>query len=246
MPANIFGRQEAMRHIRRNGLVALMATSGALALAAGTARADADAFAAAFDSVGMVTGDEMQLPMDSPVSVCGDTVNAEGLLNPEAGSTCEEGDEARGAHGEESGTSRASDRDGGHGGGTTALAGVIGSPGAVSDDGIRLPVDLPVKVSGNAVSIVAFDESDFDDSGESGGKPPAQDVTPSKPAAPAPPAGDEPAAPMPVEEAPAPAQTPTLAVTGAGDLAGMGLPAAGLVLAGALLYRRSRSSAARA
>ncbi|MCQ0022286.1 chaplin [Streptomyces somaliensis DSM 40738] len=229
-----------------------MATSGALALAAGTARADADAFAAAFDSVGTVTGDEMQLPMDSPVSVCGDTVNAEGLLNPEAGSTCEDREETRASHGDGSGTSRdsddesdrESDREGGHDGGATALAGVIGSPGGLSDDGVRLPVDLPVKVSGDAVSIVAFDESDFDDSGESGGKPPAQDVTPPEQAAP--PAGDEPAAPVPAEEAPAPEQAPTLAVTGAGDLAGMGLPAAGLVLAGALLYRRSRSSAARA
>ncbi|MCP9946231.1 chaplin [Streptomyces somaliensis] len=175
-----------------------MATSGALALAAGTARADTDAFAAAFDSVGTVTGDEMQLPMDSPVSVCGDTVNAEGLLDPEAGSTCEDREETRASHGDGSGTSRdsddesdrESDREGGHDGGATALAGVIGSPGGLSDDGVRLPVDLPVKVSGDAVSIVAFDESDFDDSGESGGKPPAQDVTPPEQAAP--PAGDEP------------------------------------------------------
>ncbi|MFJ8695253.1 chaplin family protein [Streptomyces roseolilacinus] len=226
-----------------------MATGGAFALAAGSAHADADAFAAAFDSTGLVTGDETQLPMDSPVSVCGDTVNAEGLLNPAAGNTCANEDEARGSH--KPGTPRAG---GGADGGATAFAGMIDSSGAFSGDGIKLPVDSPAKVSGDAVSIVII--GDPASGHDSGGKPPEEAVTPPKPAKPAkpaepakpaaPPESEEPAAPMPVEEAPAPADAPSLAATGAGNLVGMGLPAAGLVLAGTLLYRRSRSSAARA
>ncbi|MCP9959394.1 chaplin family protein [Streptomyces sudanensis] len=228
-----------MRHIRRNGLVALMITSGALALAAGSAQADTDPFAAAFDSVGTVAGDEALSSADGPAGVCGGTVDAEGLLGPAAGGICEGEDEKHVSHGEGTATTtlRGAERHVGQGG-ATALAAVIGSSGATSDGGVPLPADLPVKVVGDAVSIVAVEEPAFDDSDE----PSAQDVAPPKPATP--PTSDEPAAPAPMEEAPA--QAPSLAATGAGDLAGMGLPAAGLVLAGALLYRRSRSAAARA
>ncbi|MFV2121999.1 chaplin family protein, partial [Streptomyces sp. Act-28] len=162
-----------MRHIRRSGLVALMATGGALALATGSARADADAFAAAFDSAGQVAGDEVRLPADSPVSVCGDTANAEGLLDPAAGSTC--------ADRNGSGASRAGGQDDGRGG-ATAVAGVIGSSDAFSEDGVRLPFDSPVEVSGDAVSIVVLDDQELDEGpGDSGGKPPAKPATPAKP-----------------------------------------------------------------
>ncbi len=82
-----------------------MATGGALALAASSAQADADASGVAADSPGAVSGNTVQLPVHVPVNACGNTVNVVGLLNPAAGNTCvNQGgqghrDEAPGGHG---------------------------------------------------------------------------------------------------------------------------------------------------
>ncbi|WP_411573733.1 chaplin [Streptomyces fradiae] len=258
-----------MRHSRRNGLVILMATSGALALAAGSAQADAGASGAAVGSPGVISGNTVQLPVHVPVNVCGNTVNVVGLLNPAFGNACaNKGGGAQGSHKDKPGTPHGSGQGGsghggsgheaggsgsGNGGGATADGAAVGSPGVISGNGVQLPVDLPANVSGNSVDVVGIGNPVFGNSSvNGGGEPPAQ-VTPPKPAEPTtPPKSQEPAkpaapaAPKPTEEAPAPAHAPSLAVTGSGDLVGIGLPAAALVLAGALLYRRSRPSAARA
>ncbi|MEU6536513.1 chaplin [Streptomyces sp. NPDC047000] len=60
-----------------------------LALGAATpAFADADATGVAVGSPGFLSGNVIQIPIDIPITVCGNTVNVIGLLNPAIGNTC--------------------------------------------------------------------------------------------------------------------------------------------------------------
>ncbi|MEV0411322.1 chaplin [Streptomyces sp. NPDC050448] len=69
--------------------VAVTAVAGsALAAGAGLAVADAGAHGAAVGSPGVFSGNLLQVPVHVPVNVCGNTVNAVGLLNPAFGNTC--------------------------------------------------------------------------------------------------------------------------------------------------------------
>ncbi|WP_336318515.1 chaplin [Streptomyces lavendofoliae] len=253
-----------MRHTRRNGLVTLMATGGALALAAGYAHADSDAAGATAESPGVISGNTIQLPVALPVNVCGNTVNVVGLLNPAAGNTCQNkggGHQhkdrpgtSHGGHGSTNGGK------GGNGGGASADGAAVESPGVISGNGIQLPIDLPVNASGNSINLVGILNPTFgNESSNGGGKPPVTPQKPPKGDEPvAPPESDEPDAPeapapvpAPAGEAPAPlpqTSSTSLAATGSGTgLIGVGVPAAmGLMLGGGLLYRRFRSAADRA
>ncbi|NDZ83594.1 chaplin [Streptomyces sp. SID10853] len=67
----------------------VLATAGlAAGGAAGSAFADAGAGGAAVGSPGVISGNEVQVPVHIPVNVCGNTVNVIGLLNPAFGNTC--------------------------------------------------------------------------------------------------------------------------------------------------------------
>ncbi|MEU5806120.1 MULTISPECIES: chaplin [unclassified Streptomyces] len=69
--------------------VAVTAAAGsALAAGAGLAVADAGAHGAAIGSPGVLSGNVVQVPVHVPVNVCGNSVNAAGLLNPAFGNTC--------------------------------------------------------------------------------------------------------------------------------------------------------------
>ncbi|MER7111104.1 chaplin [Streptomyces sp. NPDC000229] len=56
--------------------------------AAAPAVADADANAAAVGSPGVLSGNIVQVPVHVPINICGNTVNAIGLLNPAFGNVC--------------------------------------------------------------------------------------------------------------------------------------------------------------
>lgn len=43
---------------------------------------------AAINSPGVVSGNVVQVPVEVPVNVCGNTINVVGLLNPATGNTC--------------------------------------------------------------------------------------------------------------------------------------------------------------
>lgn len=160
-----------MRQIRRSGLATLLVTGGALALSAGAAHADSAAQGAAVGSPGVGSGNAVQLPVHVPVNLCGNTVNVVGLLNPAAGNSCANRSESRG-HGSEGhgpthkdlpGTPRAGSSDNGgrsggssNGGGATAEGHAEGSPGVLSGNGLQLPVDLPVNLSGNSLNVVGI------------------------------------------------------------------------------------------
>ena len=258
-----------MRQIRRSGLATLLVTGGALALSAGAAHADSAAQGTAAGSPGVGSGNAVQLPVHTPVNVCGNTVNVVGLLNPAAGNTCanrsggrDGGAEDRAggpAHKDLPGTPRSGSSDsgtragggsshgGGHnGGGATAEGRAEGSPGILSGNGIQLPVDLPVNISGNSVNLVGIgnpatgntsvNESGSEEECEHPETPTPRPETPVRNLPPAPGAEQQPA--------PAPqSHSVQLASTGADSL-GYAVPAAAaMVLGGALLYRRSRRAA---
>jgi hypothetical protein len=237
-----------MRQVHRKGLATVMLTGGALAMATGYAQADSGAHGSAVGSPGVLSGNGVQLPVHVSVNVCGNTVNVVGLLNPAAGNSCanvSHGDEAGGGeHGDgthEGGSPGSQGGTGSHnGGGAHADGETAHSPGVLSGNGVQLPVDLPVNVSGNSVNVVgignpAIGNTSVNDSSE----PPAEEkpVTPPE----AKPEPEKPAAQA--EEAPKPAGA-SLAHTGSDELA-FAVPAgATMILGGLVLYRRFRPSQA--
>ncbi|MFD8420309.1 chaplin [Streptomyces sp. NPDC059466] len=63
--------------------------TGAVVLSgAGLAMADAGAQGAAVGSPGVLSGNLIQVPVNVPVNVCGNTIDVVGLLNPAFGNTC--------------------------------------------------------------------------------------------------------------------------------------------------------------
>ncbi|MEU6060170.1 chaplin [Streptomyces sp. NPDC047097] len=259
-----------MRHTRRNTLVTLAATGGALAMAAGYAHADSDASGVAANSPGAVSGNAVQLPVDLPVSVCGNTINVVGLLNPAFGNGCankggdgnSHKDKPGTAHGKPGTQGGQSGTHNGGGNGSSAEGATTNSPGLISGNGIQLPVDLPVNVSGNSVGVVGILNPVFGNASSNGGDRTPPTPTPQKPKPPqheeeeptTPPTPDEAVPvphPAPEADKPAPqpetetAAQPELAETGASaGLLGVGAPAAlGLALGGAVLYRRFRPTA---
>ncbi|MFG3101127.1 chaplin [Streptomyces sp. NPDC048182] len=67
----------------------LFAAAGAVVLGGSTAAlADSGAQGAAVGSPGVASGNVIQVPIDVPVNVCGNTVNVIGLLNPAFGNYC--------------------------------------------------------------------------------------------------------------------------------------------------------------
>ncbi|MFD7323568.1 chaplin [Streptomyces sp. NPDC059875] len=134
-----------------------------------------------------------------------------------------------------------------NGGGATAESHAEGSPGVLSGNGIQLPIDLPVNVSGNSVNVVGIGNPAIGNTsvnGPGGPETPGEQPKPEEPAEPLP-------VPVPVpvpgdeveEPAPAPGpQTSSVALASTGsDPVGYAAPAgAALLLGGALVYRRAR------
>ncbi|MFB7465314.1 chaplin [Streptomyces sp. NPDC056224] len=220
-----------------------MVAGGGLAVAgvSGLAYADADAGGQAARSPGLLSGNLVQLPVHVPVNVCGNTVSVIGVLNPAAGNRCANGAPGGGGGRPEPRPSDPSKHGAGNGGGATADGRGKGSPGVLSGNGLQLPVDLPLNISGNAVSVVGVGNGSHGNrsvNGEAPGEavpaqPPAQPPTPSRPVTP-------PAPPAPPAPHTPPRHTEALAHTGA-DGVGYLLPGGGaLLLGGVLLYRRFR------
>ncbi|MGW0865915.1 chaplin [Streptomyces sp. NPDC002611] len=221
-----------MRRVTRNGVIAVAAASGAMALAV-PAYADSAADGSAAGSPGVVSGNTVQLPVHVPVNVCGNTVNVVGLLNPAAGNSCaNKGDGRAGRPGKP--------------GGAVAEGGGKDSPGVVSGNGVQLPVDVPVNVTGNSVNVVGIGNAAAgNESSNTPGDRPVRPHQPPKPTAP------KPSVPPRAHPAPDPAPAPHSAPRATGALAHTGsdhtLPvvaaSAALVLGGVVLRRRFRPAA---
>ncbi|MFJ8311575.1 MULTISPECIES: chaplin [unclassified Streptomyces] len=244
-----------MRRVAMKGLATAVATGGVLA-ATGYAYADSTAAGIADASPGVLAGNAIQLPVNVPVNACGNTVDVLGLLNPAAGNTCanvssahHEGKRDSSHHGGKPGSSHEGGKRGssheGNGGGASATGVAADSPGVLSGNGLQLPIDLPVNVSGNSVSVVgvgnpAVGNTSLNESAPHHPAPQHHRVTPPAPPAPVVPA-QAPAEAAPAETAISATQGAALAQTGADGL-GFAVPAsAALVLGGAVLYRRFRS-----
>ncbi|MFI6807916.1 chaplin [Streptomyces luteogriseus] len=213
-----------MRRVTRNGVIAVAAASGAMAVTV-PAYAGSGADGSTAGSPGVVSGNTVQLPVHVPVNVCGNTVNVVGLLNPAAGNSCaNENDGRRG-------------RPGGSGG-AVAEGGGMDSPGVISGNGVRLPVDLPVDVTGNSMNVVGIgNASTGNESSNTPGDPrPVRPQHPPKPV----PKPTPPPRPNPAPE-PAPRTVPhargALAHTGT-DHTLQAVAASVALLAGGVVLRR--------
>lgn len=218
-----------MRRVTRNGVIAVAAASGAMAVTV-PAYAGSGADGSASGSPGTVSGNTLQLPVHVPVNVCGNTVNVVGLLNPAAGNGCAEKGDGRA----------------GRPGGAVAEGSGTDSPGVVSGNGVRLPVDLPANVTGNPVNVVGIGNPATGNASSNG--PGDHDpVRPRHPTEPEP--EPEPAAPPRTHPAPEPA--PRTVPHARGDLAHTGTDhalqsvaaGAALVAGGVVLRRRFRPGA---
>jgi hypothetical protein len=229
-----------MRRVTRNGVIAVAAASGAMALSA-PVYADSAADGSAAGSPGLIAGNTVQLPVHVPVNVCGNTVNVVGVLNPAAGNSCANvdqdtaGDEPTAPGGTTAG------------GGASAVGDGTDSPGVLSGNGVRLPVHLPVNVSGNGVSVVGVGNAAVgnDSANTPGGRPDGPDGpgSPERPVRPTP-------EPAPANPHPGPRHAPhhtpgVLAHTGTDQTLPAAVGSAALVLGGAAMYRRFRPRAAR-
>ncbi|WP_323181468.1 chaplin family protein [Streptomyces sp. NBC_00572] len=260
-----------MRQIRRSGLATLLVTGGALALSAGAAHADSGAQGAAVGSPGVGSGNTVQLPVHVPVNVCGNTVSVVGLLNPAFGNRCSNhsaekepdgygSEDGGGSHKDEPGTPRGGEQAGGqhgggssgggssNGGGSTAETHVAGSPGVLSGNGLQLPIDLPVNVSGNSVNVVGILNPVFGNTSVNGPSKPEQPIEtptprPQTPVRNVPVPQTETETEKPAAPAPKPqgeTSTVALASTGSESIGYTSAASAALLLGGALLYRRAR------
>ncbi|MFE9682254.1 chaplin [Streptomyces sp. NPDC006285] len=234
-----------MKRVARNGLILAAAASGAVGLAT-PAHADSAADGATAHSPGAISGNTIQLPVHVPVNACGNTVNVVGLLNPAMGNSCaNEGGKGGG-------------EDGGYGGGGhQGSAGAVAdgsekdSPGLISGNGVHLPVQLPVNVTGNAVSVVGIgNPSVGNESSNTSGDRPHRPSEPAEPSVPKPaPPSKQPVKPADPVEHETPRTLPqdvpgtSLAHTGAGPTGPTVAASAALLLGGALLYRRFRPAA---
>ncbi|GGM92428.1 chaplin [Streptomyces fuscichromogenes] len=76
-----------MSRIAKAAAVAL-GTGAVVIGGAGLALADAGANGEAVGSPGVLSGNVIQVPINIPVNVCGNTIDVIGLLNPAFGNTC--------------------------------------------------------------------------------------------------------------------------------------------------------------
>ncbi|MFF7952826.1 chaplin [Streptomyces griseorubiginosus] len=211
-------------------MIAVAAVSGAMAVTM-PAYAGSAADGTAAGSPGPASGNVAQLPMHIPVNVCGNTVNVVGLLNPAAGNSC--GNVASG------GGDRSVPVAGGAaaGDGARAEGDTTDSAGVLAGNGVRLPVQLPVNLSGNSVNVVGVGNASVGNESVNGPGDHPDAPAPAEPTPVSPPRHHP--APRPAPHAPSD-PGPTLAHTGADHLLPTALASAGLLLGGAALYRRSR------
>jgi hypothetical protein len=67
----------------------VIAAAGAVATgSAGTALANSNAGGVAAGSPGILSGNVVQVPINIPINICGNTLNVAALLNPAFGNVC--------------------------------------------------------------------------------------------------------------------------------------------------------------
>lgn len=202
-------REQHMRQVARKGLITVAAAGGVLAMSAGAAHADSDATGSGKHSPGVLSGNAVQVPVSVPVNLCGNTINAVGVLNPALGNSCVNG----GGHGGDGGAAphepgqehadSGQQQSGHQGGGADADGTAVGSPGVGSGNNVQVPVEVPVNACGNNVSVVGLGNSVTGNTCANDAVPEdhEQPQEPQRPDRPQEPAGpEEPGAEVPAEE----------------------------------------------
>lgn len=72
----------------KKAVVLVAAAGSALAAGAGSAAATSGAQGAAVGSPGVLSGNVVQIPINIPINLCGNTVQGIGALNPAIGNRC--------------------------------------------------------------------------------------------------------------------------------------------------------------
>ncbi len=109
--------------------------------AAGGSDSGSSATAVTEHSGGILSGNTVQAPVNLPLNVCGNQVNAAAVHNKAHGSTC--------------GTGGGPGSDAGNGGGSSATAVTEHSGGILSGDIIQAPVNVPLNACGNQANVIA-------------------------------------------------------------------------------------------
>lgn len=135
-----------MRQTLSRGIFAAAAATSVLSLCGSAAMADSQANGSAVDSPGVVSGNDVQVPVDVPLNLCGNTVDVVAALNPAFGNDCAARDE--GAE-DDSAYSSGHDHD------EDADGGTEGSPGVGSGNDVRVPVEVPLNVCGDSADLAA-------------------------------------------------------------------------------------------
>ncbi|WP_340381937.1 chaplin [Streptomyces sp. SS7] len=189
-----------MRQVTRKSLMTVAAATGVIAAAGGYAHADTGANGFATDSPGVASGNTVQVPVNVPINVCGNTIDLVGLLNPAFGNSCTTqggrhrapggygdsdhayggGHSGNGSNGGTGGTGGGHwGGHGGHGGygaypgsgGAQADGHTGGSPGIGSGNHVQAPIDVPVNVCGNSVDAVGILNPSYGNDCDTGGGP---------------------------------------------------------------------------
>jgi LPXTG-motif cell wall-anchored protein len=250
-----------MRRVTRNGVIAVAAASGAMALTlpvtAAFAADGALADGATADSGGVLSGNTVQVPVHAPVNVCGNTVNVVGLLNSAVGNTCfnKGGGSAAHAgktHGGEAhaGKTHGSETHGGEARGSETHGGGKDSSGILSGNVVQVPVHAPVNISGNTVNGVGIGNDAIGNESTNGSghharhhctEPASKPSTPSASSIPS----RTVQRPTPARHAAPPRYAATLAHTGADQTLPAAVASGALILGGAAVYRRFRPAPTR-
>lgn len=191
-------------------MVAAAAATSILSLCGSSpAFADSDAEGTAKGSPGVLSGNNVQVPLDAPVNACGNSADVVALLNPAFGNSCahDSGSPKGGAsYGDDSGYGG-----GGHHGhhgpsGHGTHGRTEGSPGVVSGNDATAPAEVPVNACGITADVISGLNPAYGDDCGSGGyedTPGGYGDTPT----PTPPGGHE--TPTPTPSSPGGPGTPT-------------------------------------
>ncbi|MEU2156920.1 chaplin [Streptomyces sp. NPDC019396] len=219
------------RQVITKGILTAAAATSILSLNSAYASAASQADGEAQGSPGVLSGNSVQVPVDVPVNVCGNSVSVVGALNPAFGSVCANAS-ARGMSGSE------------------ASGDTVGSPGVLSGNNVKVPVHAPVNVCGNTIDVVGLlnpvtGGSCANDETPGTTVPPGE-VPPNTPLTPVAEVLPGPGGPVDDSEVAGAVHSPQLAETGmgAGSVAAAAAAMA-LLVGGGVLYRRGTVGARR-
>jgi hypothetical protein len=131
----------------------------------------ATAAGGAKDSPGVGSGNLIQVPIDTPINLCGNDVSGVGIGDKAVDNTCVNGGGQGGQGGQGANTS-------------SANGGSHGSPGIGSGNTVQLPINAPINVCGDQVSGIGIGDTAADNTCVNGGPGVSTVIPPNHPTPP--------------------------------------------------------------